>query len=555
MGRFLVIALAVGSLPGLAQQAQGGAEAAAQLGDLRKGLGEKAREAGDTRLAAHLFVHAARAYEQARKAGPAAAARLEAEKLLTVLPASITLESPGPALVTAGGTRLVLVPSRGKVAVWDLERITFLRSFEIPLGAADRFTYSLRGGVCAGDGSLVAVLGHEKLLQVWDLRTGKRLPLSESLPEDAMGAAFQKKGTRLLVWGEEFIHTIDLASGKTVKKVTANEFKPLPDDSLARSQAVLSPDHKRMVYVDVQDDALFWDIENGRKLFELEQGQFIPGCLRFTPDGKYLATLSSNGVLRCWRADTGKPQPDLQLGEQAQRLDFYQLFPLPNNRVLVAGRTRDWGPKYRGFAQLWDLGTGKLVRSYPRACHEVLAVNAQESLFLAGGDKEAGVHEIDSGRKRVAFALDGTKARAGAFLPDGRVVSWDSIEARFLRFAQDLCTWDGKTGKLLRKDSVPRQSEMLHVLPDGTFLLQRREFHDRPGKDAPEARMVIEVLPSPSRGKKPAPGKASTRTTEELLLTIEARTGQRLDEQGRLVALSPREAEERRAKLQKIQGR
>src|SRR5262245_45453644 len=296
MRPLLVTVLAAASLPGLAR-AQDKAEAAVQLGDLRKGLGEQAREAGDTRLAAHLFTHAARSYEQARKAEPAAAVRLEAEKLLAALPASITLEGLVQARVTAGGTRLVLVPSRGKVAVWDLERIAFLRSFEIPLGAAASFTDSIRGGVCAEDGSLVAILGQEKLLQVWDLRTGKRLPLSESLPEDVIGGAFQEKNTRLLVWGEAFVHTIDLASGKTVTKVTPTEFLPPVDSPFERlrSPTLLSPDHKRMVYVDYQHNTLLWDIEKGRKLFELERGQLIPGCLRFTPDGKYLVALTREG--------------------------------------------------------------------------------------------------------------------------------------------------------------------------------------------------------------------------------------------------------------------
>jgi hypothetical protein len=552
MRLFLVLALTLASLPTLARAQD--KEAAAQLADLRKGLGEKAREARDTRLAAHLFVHAARAYEQARKAGPAAAARLEAEKLLALLPASITLEGLSQARVTAGGTRLVLLTGRGKVAIWDLERIAPLRSFEIALGAA---ASEIRGGVWAEDGSLMAIFGPNKLLRVWDVRTGRRLPLSESLPGDAMGAAFQEKNTRLLVWGEEFIHTIDLASGKAVKKVTAKGFRPPAETPFVLFPAVLSPDHKRMVYVADRRRAHFWDIEKGRKFFELELGEFIPGCLHFTRDGKHLVTLTSDGLLRCWRADTGKRQADMQLGEQAQRLPYYQLFPLPKNRVLVAGRTWAWRPEHRGFAQLWDLETGKRLRSYPRTCHEILAVNVRESLFLAGGDREAGVYEIDSGRKRVAFALDGSKARAGALLPDGHVVSWDTIEskARWIRDIRDLCTWDGKTGKLLGKASVPKQTEMLQVLPDGTFLLKRREYHDRPGKTFPEVRVVIEVLPSPWRGKKPALDKASARTTEELLLTIEARTGQRLNEQGRLVALSPREAEERRVKLQKFQGR
>src|SRR5438067_230501 len=77
MRPLLVTVLAAASLPAVAR-AQDKSEAAVQLGDLRKGLGEQAREAGDTRLAAHLFIHAARSYEQARKADPAAAARLGA---------------------------------------------------------------------------------------------------------------------------------------------------------------------------------------------------------------------------------------------------------------------------------------------------------------------------------------------------------------------------------------------------------------------------------------------------------------------------------------------
>lgn len=106
------------------------------------------------------------------------------------------------------------------------------------------------------DGSLCMTAGYDKTARLWDLRTGECTMVLDH-PKDIDFLAVDKNWTRAVTIADE-------------------------------------------------DTAWLWDIVKGRCLGILEsQGDHLVGAV-FSPDGRFLATYSSNSVLRVWTATSGK---------------------------------------------------------------------------------------------------------------------------------------------------------------------------------------------------------------------------------------------------------
>jgi WD40 repeat protein len=102
-----------------------------------------------------------------------------------------------------------------------------------------------------GDGSLLASANPSGRIDIWKMQGGQFTPVTSLIQEQAVALAFNPEGTRLAVGTAKNVHLIDVASGKEVARIPHT------------------------------------DIVNG---------------VSYSPDGKYLATVSSK-VLQLWNTE------------------------------------------------------------------------------------------------------------------------------------------------------------------------------------------------------------------------------------------------------------
>jgi WD40 repeat protein len=147
-----------------------------------------------------------------------------------------------------------------------------------------------------------------------------------------------REGTLISAGYDRQIIWADLESGKMIRSVTAHE-------GWVRNLKVL-PDGKRLA--SVGDDMLvkLWDAESGKQLdsFDGHARQSPQGyatalyALAVSPDGKYLASGDRVGVVCLWETETGK------LMGQLQAPTFYTYDPVKRVRSIGGIRSLSFSP-------------------------------------------------------------------------------------------------------------------------------------------------------------------------------------------------------------------
>jgi WD40 repeat protein len=152
--------------------------------------------------------------------------------------------------------------------------------------------------------------------------------------------------------------------------------------------------------------------------------------VKFSPDGKTLASACGDEQVKLWDVATGKLQSTLTASGDVSVLGFGA-----NGKTLLTGG--------RDVAQ-WDLVTGKKRVVYNCPGDFVTdAVTADWKLAVARRHSALILWELDTGKKRVTlgnkFGLSAT-----AFSPDGRILAVGTGE---LGKPGELQLWDTKSGQ------------------------------------------------------------------------------------------------------------
>jgi WD40 repeat protein len=207
----------------------------------------------------------------------------------------------------------------------------------------------------------------------------------------------------------------------------------------------------------------------------------------FSPDGRRIATGSSDGELRVWDVETAQPIfPPLQLGRRILSVRFSR-----DGRRLVVRSTSDTGlatiKETAAFALVLDASTGKRV--FPGITNAVKTAYSPDDRWLAAARTDFSVQAFDASTGRpvveltghtgeitsLAFSADGSRLLTGsrdrtarlwrmpsgeqegpplshegavaraAISPDGRRIAIGTEPVGSNNVCQ-ICLWDSKTG-------------------------------------------------------------------------------------------------------------
>jgi WD40 repeat protein len=162
-----------------------------------------------------------------------------------------------------------------------------------------------------------------------------------------------------------------------------------------------------------------------------------------------------------------------------------------------------------GIAEVWDVGTGRLIRTVNQNAEaSVVALNRDGSrLLLASWDSRAAIYSVASGRRLVSF-IGHTRGIADAGLsPDGTRVITASLD-RTVR------VWDARTGQNLRVLTFADNQYGVAFNADGSELAVGE---NTPTFGAPTIIRVFDTCPAcqnPRELLKLAAPHATTNTTQ-----------------------------------------
>ncbi|MHB1423196.1 MAG: sigma-70 family RNA polymerase sigma factor [Gemmataceae bacterium] len=279
---------------------------------------------------------------------------------------------------------------------------------------------------------------------------------------------FTPDGKRLVSQGGDGVRVWDTASGKEVRHLSAPGGSDLSPDGKCIATVNLGPGHLEL-----------WDMDSGKKIAAFGENCYAP--IRFSPDGKLLATLSTDTKVEIWEVESRKK---LRSWKVPAKHVFSLAFSADSRQLLTNG--------LYDMIRVWDVTTGKELQGFLPLATSSGEISLPSSPAISPDGKLVALAEANSKRASSSGKVE-WKARVSlrdlasnklmreltcpayeiagqqlpfrdlTFTPDGKSLVTSGPD-RNIRF------WDAETGKELRRLSVEGLPGPLTLSRDGKKL-------------------------------------------------------------------------------------
>jgi WD40 repeat protein len=258
------------------------------------------------------------------------------------------------------------------------------------------------------DGRVLAVAGQRDLF-IWDVKTGQ---LTHRLQRLAGPVAFSHDGRYLASAAGDAVHLLDATRFRPVRTFARHDGRP--GVGLA-----FGPDSRLLALAN--GEVSVWDVTTGKQVPSPFPGHGAAVCaLAFSPDGRRLVSGGLDGQARVWRLDTG--QTEHALDGHSGRVVGVALSP---TGTLLASGDGEPGPDedlQEAATRLWDLPSGRLVRKWDGhlgPIRHLLFSPKGDTLASSGGDTRVRLWDVKTGA-RLAQLRGVAGLRPVAFTDDGK---------------------------------------------------------------------------------------------------------------------------------------
>jgi WD40 repeat protein len=304
------------------------------------------------------------------------------------------------------GRLIVTASDDGSAVLWDAATGFELRQFKGHDDAVTSASFS-------PDGQMILTSGRDHTARLWDVMTGSELRRLNGHIDGVTSAAFSPDGRQIITGGGD-----NLGSGGNVNGMKMFDSPRGDGDNVAR----------------------LWDVATGHQLLVFKGHQNLITSVSFSHDGRSVLTGSADGTARLWDAATGQP---VRVFGDGHGLVWSVAFS-PDGRSMVTAA--DDG------SSVWEVATGKLLRSFEPATSAVFAPDGRTLLTgsipadtKAGRETHATLQDTVTGAEIRRFGSP-FESMFVAFSPDGKNVATAG--------PRTLGLWDAETGKQSRQLSA-----------------------------------------------------------------------------------------------------
>ena len=254
----------------------------------------------------------------------------------------------------------------------------------------------------SGDESMVAMACSDKNINVWNPATGKLKGTFEG--PSANSVVFDKESRYLISAGhDKLIHVWDVATMKEVRSFAGHDGSVYSVDVLDSKKQIASTGDRTI---------RIWDLETGKETWKFESPSSTFSCVRFSPDGKFMAAGTRNGTVTVWETESWKKLYDWSTeGEAVNHLAFDG-----SSSMIVAGGGT-------GKVMIWNVKSGKNVHRLNAHETSVYAVAFHpdgKRMVTASYDQTARIWDVQSGKVLLTIRNSPDEFFCAQFLDNGR---------------------------------------------------------------------------------------------------------------------------------------